>query len=270
MSSVISFGAAAAIQNPNDTYEALGYGTDGSLTLLTAAGSGNTKGSYATVGTTANAWAGFYIDIGNPNTAANRYILDIRTGGATIIMPDLYIQPGASSSGRVFVPLAVASGVLIEARVQCQTASGTLRIALSGRIASASTPPCYAQATALNADTTNTRASTTNVPYASSLGSYTQLIASTAATYGALLAVAADNGTMATTQQTAHIVATGAAASEVALGRIAAGAANAAPIMPRGFRLFEQGISSGTRIAAASLAATPGTDNARIGLYGFA
>ena len=75
--------------NPNITYEPLGFGTSGAMTSLTSGGSSNTKGSYGSIGTTSNAWCGFLLCTGTANIATARYLLDIRIGSSTIILPDV-------------------------------------------------------------------------------------------------------------------------------------------------------------------------------------
>jgi hypothetical protein len=261
--------------NVNASYEDLGYGTDGSLTLVTG-GAVHVKGTYVTLGTTANAWAGFELEIGDPSNAGNRHLIDIKIGGVAVVngtsgISNIYAQP-AVSSGRLRFPMAIAAGQTIEASIQSSTASGTLRLAATGRIANANTPPMFTTCTTLTTmDTAATRAAAGNITLASTLGTWTQLVASTGSTYGALLAVFGDNGTTpATAQQITAVIGTGAAPSEVALGRVAGHTATSSFLVSRMARLFETNIGSGTRIVAAALATTPGTDAIRAGLYGFA
>jgi hypothetical protein len=269
VSHFLSFGSSSPT-NANDTYEELGFGTDGSCVTVTASGTTNTKGNYSTLGTTANDWAGFWLEVGDVTAASTRYIVDIRAASTTIIMPDLFMEPGLAN-GRIWIPLAVASGTLLDARCQSNTASATIKLAVSGRIRNASHPAMYSSATALNVDTGGTRAtaSGTAVSLASSLGSYTQLISSTAATYGALLMCACESATPATSQQGTIIVAKGGAGSETQIGKAIARLSASGALLGRCYKMFEQSIPSGTRLAAAALAPTPGTDSVRVGLYGF-
>ncbi|WP_028970155.1 hypothetical protein [Sphingomonas sp. URHD0057] len=268
MSSYTSFGAGGATQplNPPITYEPLGYGATGTLISVPGAGA-NVKGAYTAIGATSSAWCGFELDINSPNSASNRYLLDIRIGGATVILPNLFVQGG---SQRIYLPLQVPSGTLIEARVQCPTTSASLKIAISGHVASASLPPGFAAAVDIGgADTTNTLASTVDVAAASSQV-WTQLLAATSEAYGALLMSGSYNGTVPATAQTATMaVATGAAAAEVQIGKMGVITAVSNPTLSRAARLLELAIPSGTRLSGAFQAAAPGTDNFRFGLHGF-
>lgn len=254
--------------NPNITYEPLGFGTSGAMTSLTSGGSSNTKGSYGSIGTTSNAWCGFLLCTGTANIATARYLLDIRIGSSTIILPDYYIHAGTTASINRFVPLQVPTGTLIEARIQSQTASNTLPVAINGIVASTSLPPGFTQATALNVDTTSTTPSTTNVPASSSV-SWTQLVASTASTYGAIMSSSDTTTTAWTTAQDYTIIlATGASPSETEFFRYTAHTQAGTGLCQRSEGLAQKSISSGTRLSAACLAATPNSDNARVALYG--
>lgn len=256
--------------NPNITYEPLGFGASGAMTSLTSGGSNNTKGSYGSIGTTSSAWCGFWLNTGIANIATARYLLDIRVGSSTIILPDYYIHAGTTAAINCFVPLKVAANTLIEARIQSQTASNTLRVALNGILASSTLPPGFDAATALNVDTSATTPSTTNVPASSSV-SWTQLVASTAATYGAIMS-ASDTTTTAwtTAQDYTIILATGASSSEVEFFRYDAHTQAGTGLCQRSEGLAQKSIASGTRISAACLAATPNSDNARVAIYGLA
>lgn len=250
--------------NPDIAYEPLGYGTDGALTPVVAGASVSVKGSYVTIGTTVNAWAGFYLEVSQV-TASARYALDIRAGGTTIIVPDFYVE-GAGNT-RVFIPLQVAAGTLLEARSQCTNASSTMRIAVSGRIAAANIPPAFTTMTALTTFDTGTRPSTTAVPTAATIA-WTQLVASTAAAYGALLIQVGQGTIPATQQQATAYIAIGGAGSEVQIARMAAFAQTSSPSFVRAYRLIEKAIAAGTRLSAAMLA--PAADNGpRVSIHGF-
>jgi hypothetical protein len=221
-SCAILSGAPAAPSNPNETYERIGINADGSFTTITAAGTAHVKGSYATIGTTVSAYAGFYLEIGQGSSSTARYLIDIRINSTTVILPDFYSQGGASSNGRIFVPISVAAGTLIEARCQCATASATIGLAISGRVRTASHPALYSQGYQITtADTTSTHPSTTSVTLQSTLTTWTQLVASTAADYGALLLTVGYPGTnFATTQQGSAFFAADGAGSEAKIGGV--------------------------------------------------
>jgi hypothetical protein len=274
MSSFISFGAGGATQplNPDIGYERLGYGTDGSMTTITASGSANTLGSYTTVGATATAWCGLYLDLGKGSNASNRYLVYVRINGTTILIQDIPYIPGAAGSGvnRLELPLQVPSGATVEVAIRSNTGSATLQVAVSGIPASTSLAPGYTSAVSITTpDTSTSRPSTIDVPLGST-ASYTQLNASTSEAYGAILVCIEDNGTNpATAQQCTLLVATGAAASEVPIGAVAFTDTTAAPIIAHAYRTLKKAVASGTRMSAAALATTPGTDKVRVSLHGF-
>lgn len=260
--------------NPTYTYEPIGFTSTGAGTTVTAGSPAHNKGSYtASLGTTANNWVGFIVYCGPVSSANVRYMLDISfDDGTTDKISNLFFVLGSTTQAlTMFIPVKANSGSIIKARCQASTASATFNIAIEGVVAAGSVAPGYTSMTGISLDTGNTRPSTTNVPFDDDGSSgWTQLIASTAATYNAIIAVADGNGTaFGTTQPASIFLATGAAASEVEFGRWFA-VANTASGFNRGFpgAPFYLDIASGTRISAQIRAATPGTDNGRIGIYG--
>jgi len=265
-------GAASQPGNPNATLESIGFAANGTPTQLTASATANVKGSYATIGTTTSAWCGFFLHIGVASASTARFLLDIRIGGATVILPDFFVMPGTNIAGRVYVPLQIPASTLVEGRVQCSsTGSQTISFAMTGSVASASLAPGFTQATALNVDTTNSRPSTIDIAETTSLTlPLTQLTASTAATYGAFIAVAsASTATPGTAQHVTPVFATGASSSEVEFGRMLVNALNTTAGINHGYQYLSHSVASGTRLSAGALAAATG-DNIRVGLYGFA
>lgn len=279
MSGFTSFAAAGgANQNLDNTYEFIGFGS-GDGTLITAAGTANTKGSYTQLtaggvgGITQNALRGIFLMPLLTSAAGNRYLADISfDGGTTANIPDVYLQPGTavygSTPGKPF-PMAIAAGANIQVRVQSATASGTVRFAIVGVISNSQSPPCFSTCTALTtASTADTRATSTNIPLTDT---WTEAVASTAAQYGAILAVAGSNGTALGTAQTIGVqVGTGAAAAEVAFMRWLITGNTGAPEMPRGFSpLAERVTAAGARLSVKAFGAVAGTDNIRVQLFGF-
>lgn len=275
MSGFTSFASAAASPtNPNYTLEVGGISSSGVLTSFTS-GAANTAGSYGTlIASTAAAWAGFFLIPGSAATSTTRFMINIRIGGSTVILPDFYVRPATSVIDEIFIPLQVPVGSLVEANVRCSSATTAMGLGIQGIPASGAPFLGFTQATALNADTTNTRPSATDVPFASAAPSpFTQLVASTAAQYGALLAVLDGNATSpATTQDIFGVLATGASGSETQFaGRIPGRSSiSSATVARTPHHLFERVVASGSRLSGTILCNTPGTDNGRIGLYGFA
>lgn len=268
-----SAGSSSANLNLNNSEEKIGFATDGTTTTVTASGTANTKGSYVTIGTSSNDWAGFWLYVGPSSASSGRFIIDIRRGGSTVIVPDLYVEPSQSVQPvPVWIPLAVTAG-LIEARCQAGSGSQTVKVAIVGVVRNSQSAPMYTAMTAINVDTTNTRASGTDIAVQGSAGTtYGDLSASLAAQYKAFLFSPGGNGTTpATSQQIALNFATGAAASEVEFSWHASWISNvAAPFGARAFKFIEKTINSAVRLSVKPVALTPGTDAIRVAAYGFA
>jgi len=265
-------GAGGANQNLNNAYELLGFnGTTGAGVGLTS-GVVNTKGTGAAIGTTSSAWAGFWMVLGVGNTAGNRYMIDLSDdGGSTWAMVPNYFWWPATSGGpaMVWVPLAVAASTVIHARCQSNAASATTSVALIGAVDNAQSAPMYTTMTALNTDTATTLPST-DVPLNGA--GYTTLVASTAAQYGAFHLVLSYNGTQpGTSQALLAYLASGAAFSEADFAYMPGHGLAANPQAHRNFTPmpFDVTVASGQRISAKIIANMTGTDNYRIGVYGF-
>ncbi len=264
-------GGSSQPANPNITFEDIGFTSNGALTSVTAAGSTNTKGSYATIGTPSANCSGFWLHLGISPTIAHRFLMDLRVNSSTIILPDYYLQANNGMHARQFIPLKLTASQLVEARVQCSAASGTVTMAMSCVQASMSLAPGFDAATDLNTLSGNTLADDTNVPLQSTVSSYTQLVASTGANYGALLvAVSHNNTNLVTAQGATVIIATGGSGSEVPIARFALHNNTGATGVLAVNHTIQKAIASGTRLSAAVLANTPGTDNVRVGLWGLA
>lgn len=275
MSQWISFASGSSSPaNPDNTYETLGYAGTGALTAVISSASANTKGNYVTIGTSANNWSGFWLIIGQGDNANARVLADVSVdNGSTVKAPNIYAAPGtagnASNVYSIFLPLNVTSGSVIRVRTQSSTGNLTAGFAVRGVVTNANSPPCFNTMTALTADTTNTRASTVSTALTSSV-TWTQQVASTAATYGAMFAVLGTSTVDPSNQDITLALATGASSSEVEFWRQTSGGVGAS-IYYRSddVQLIERSTASGTRLSATVLAATPGTSTACVGLYGF-
>lgn len=280
MSGFTSFAAAAgANQNLDNSYETIGYDTNGVGTLVSANGSAHTKGAYASAqlsAATANAWAGFYLMIGTGSASTSRQIMDISfDGGSTTHVPNLYYEPNSNNGLiMVWIPLAVAAGSQVMARIQASAGSQTVRLGIIGVVRNSQSAPMYTTMTALAVDTTNTRAGTSSISMQNNAGTtYGTIVASTGAQYSAFLFSPGHSGTNPATAQNALLrFATGAAASEVEFGLAGATILNSAtPFnISRQMPSYERTIASGTRLSVKPLVATPGTDTLFMAAYGFA
>lgn len=117
-------------------YEALGFGT-GVGTTITAGASANTKGSYATLGTTSFDYDGLFLNVSIiSGTGANRFRLDVAAnngGSDQIIIADHFVENNGIVVGPcVFYPVAVPKGASLKVRSQATTGSRQLYAAISG------------------------------------------------------------------------------------------------------------------------------------------
>ena len=279
--STFSGGAAGANANLNNTYEYAGVDAGGLSTLLTGNVSGNTKGSASplsaegSAGVTANAWAGFWVYINGSSAGSTRWLIDISfDNSATWAVSNLYAEPGAGATPmRVFIPLNVPAGSTITARAQASASSSpTVRVGLKGVVRNASSPPLFTTMASLTADTSTTRASSADIStVASGSTTWATVVASTAATYGELLAIPGSGTTVTTAELGMIRLGVGAAASEVELaGRDPVQYASALPSVARSVvSRIERSVASGLRISAQFVKATAG-ETMRLALYGFA
>lgn len=261
--------------NPNVTYEAAGFGSDGAGTTVTA-GASNTKGSpsAALINPTTSNWTGLIFYAAAISAANQRWLFDISfDNGSTWAIQNVYAALSATGQPLLAlkIPLIVASGAVIKVQAQCSTAAATVRVAVEGIVGGATNAPGFTTFTNLLADTSTTRPSSINVPFDDDGSSgWTELIPSTAATYGALLAVVDSNGTaLGAIQAGTVMLATGTNPNETEFARWMVGFSTATIGVSRGWASpIETSIASSQRISAQIRVATPGTDNGRIGLYG--
>lgn len=270
MSQIIIPPSGGSPVNPDNTVQTMGYGAAGAGTQLTAGGT-NAEGSPTALGTVGGtSWAGFYVDVGMGSNSAARFLLDLSfDGGSTWAVQNLFVQPGTSGAyTRIYLPLNVASGANISARVQSSQASATINIALKGLLRNANSLPLFSTFTALNIDNTNSRPSTVDVALSNT---FVEEVTSTAAAYGAIMGVVADNGTLPTAAQGGSFaIGLGASGSEVEIDRWGVQIATSAPAIRTGASpVLMKTIPSGSRLSARGLAATPGSDAFRVALYGF-
>lgn len=262
-------GGSSQPGNPDQSFENLGFSASGAPTALTT-GSANTKSSYVVIGTTSNAWCGFWINLDNN---AARWLIDISIdGGSTVAIPDIPLHNNSAvATNRFFMPLSVPAGSDVRFRAQSSTGSLVMLLGLQGVIANAALPPGFSSAEAIiAADTANTYASATNVAFSSSGPTWTELNAATSRDYGALFAMAMYNGTNQTTnQRISPCIGVGGSGSETEIGRWIGWTQNSASGIGNCMATIPTEIASGSRVSAGILAGTPSTNNGRIGLIGF-
>jgi hypothetical protein len=258
--------------NADFKIEPIGTGTDGTGTDVQA-GSANTKGTASTLGTTTNSWKGFTLELQVASVNA-RFLVDVSVdGGSTWVIPNLYAGPSTSASTVVYeIPLNVASGSSIKVRCQSSTGSAHIRAYVDGWVSQGSgDPPGFTIADVLvAADTTNTRASTTDVSMDATGTTWTELVTSLAHDYGALLVSVSENATVPSTQGGRVRLATGAAASEVfQWGRAISLNSTSGSGSGRFTGLSRRSYTTGQRVSGNVWVATPGTEKLAVGLIGF-
>lgn len=154
-------------------------------TILTAAGSNNTKGSYSQLtAATSYAAGGALVIIGGANTSGGAYLIDIAIGGSgseQIILPDLYYHAQSDSTYMYFyIPISIPKGSRIAARAACSSASRTVRV----NVVTVAGEAVAGSATAYGTDSANSRGTQlTSSGTSNTKGSYTQLTAATTASH---------------------------------------------------------------------------------------
>lgn len=270
MSAFVNFGATSPVGNPDHTYELIGGGANGEGTIITAAGSGNTKGGWVQLSAaTAGAWSGFRLCLGRTSSGGLRGLLDISfDGGVTVHAENIPFQSGSSPPWvEILIPLKAPAAADVRVRMQASTASGTVAIAIRGKTAAAGAAPGFDNMVSLTAVPATSLANDVDI----GLGdTWVTLVAATARTYGALLAVFSTNSlNPATTQDGLGSVGVGAASSEAVLASINLGLAAGQPSVRNGGLLIERATATGVRLAVKMKAATPGTDAFRCSLHAF-
>lgn len=266
----LGFWPAAAgggtVSNPSLTYEPIGE-SSGVLTMVTAGGTANTKGTAQTLGTTVSAWSGFTLIVHTSSSSSARFLIDVDTNGdGAYEVQNLFAQPGtATNNGAISfsLPLTVAAGSVVKVRAQSSGVSLTLQAMIVGEVASSSVYPGFTTYTDLGADTTNTRPSTIDVPLNNT---WVQYVASTAANYSAFIVMAGDNGTAP--DASLGVVASlgvGAAASEVSIYKFAFTVTTTGPLAPRAVsRVIWAPVVAGQRLAVRAAPSAASASSVRV------
>lgn len=273
MSYLFQAGASAAT-NPNLTYEPVGWDT-GSGTTVTAGATSPNAGSWIPIGsTTAAAWSGFLFYFGFTTATSINFTVEISfDNGTTTHIPSFYVAPSTTGGYAVVeIPMQVPAGSQLAVRVRSSNNAATALAAFNGILSGTGVAPGYTTCTAVvAADNTNIRASTVSVSLTTGATSWTTLIGSTAAQYGAFIATASPNGTPGGSKGIHATMASGANPSEVAFANWAFTCNSANPLAPRAVsRLMNHTIASSQRLSINLQNATVGAPDAfYIGLLGF-
>ena len=156
------------------------FGSDKTLT----SGAANTKGSFGEVISAANFIfdaSGFMYGLAEPGKtgAASQYLVDLAFG-TTVVLANAHISGGLSTFSHIngiYVPLKIPSGTQIQARTACETATQTVRMAVSA--VHAVGLPSFAKATTYGADTGDSGGTSVDAgPTGDTFGAYSQMTAS--------------------------------------------------------------------------------------------
>lgn len=269
----ISFASSGgSAQNPNFDIEQAGLSgaATGGGTTVTADAGANTKGvAAAIIASTANAWKGFWLHIGH-GSASTRFLIDLSfDGGSTWHIQNLFAFIFTGSGGnwsRLYIPIALAAGTAISARIQSSTGGASLRMMIAGMVSVGSgDPPGFTTADMITtADTANTRAGVAVT--AATTVTWTQLIASSAQTYGAFILSVSDNG-VALTNNISSFVALGKGAnpSEDMIGGFEFSQSNSSLVLSSP-ALIQASVAASTRLVAS--VQNSGTNQYQVGLIG--
>lgn len=170
-------------------------------TLLTAAGSIDTKGSYVALGSpTSFAYEGFTVYLA-ANSIEQDYLIDISiddgSGNNQILVPDLHFAAAKGVNEHnfsMFIPVHIAAGAQIDARVACGDASDTCRCLIVGHSANPGGFPGFSRAVALFTPGSSRGVAIDPGGSAHTKGSWVQMSASCPADVSAIFGVAGFNG----------------------------------------------------------------------------
>jgi hypothetical protein len=169
-------------------------------TTLTAAASVDTKGSWTALGAaTGFAYEGITVHLAN-NNGTNGYLVDIGiddgSGNNFVLVPDLSFQCNQASEHNLalFIPVHIPAGSLMEARVACSAASGTLNCLVVGHSANPGGFPGYSRVERLFTPATSRGPAIEPGGTINTKGAWTQMVASTAVDIAGLFGVVGFNG----------------------------------------------------------------------------
>lgn len=233
-------------------------------TALPGPGTANTKGSYVelSASTGVTAWA-FTIQVAyqTSNTLNDQYLIDIATGASmseSVIYANMAVEAGQvrGTFGCPFVPLAIATGTRVSARVQNSSAATTSVIGLSLVLCQEDSVSGATSSQTYGADTSDSGgASVDPGGSANTKGSYTEITASSSADLNFLvLDVSPPDNAVLTSASWLIDVATGASMSEsvIVANLTLSTSASTDTLFGYPISFFTPDVASGTRIAVRS------------------
>lgn len=185
--------AAAQARNPVDLYDR--FMNVAEAPQITAAGSTNTIGTYVSLGTTTAALRALLFQFGGISTASVRYLAHVKINGVVVTGNGIYIQQTTTAYPTYELPLQVPSGATVEVAIQASSAGASLRCWVKGIKANAFDAPGFANCESPTVVFSGaTQASSVDLP---NTDTWTEVIASTAHHYGAILPFLGTSGAIA-------------------------------------------------------------------------
>jgi hypothetical protein len=245
-------------------------------TILSHSGTAHVKGPYTQlVASTAFDAAGFVVAVVNDvSAAAISYLVDIAVGAAgaeQVLVPNLLMDTASIASrlfGSCWVPLPIAAGSRISARLQNSTTTGTLAVGLTLMGGGLSGLPSGGQMTALGADPATSNGTIIDAAAtAHTKGAYSQLTASTPhAIRAVLLSIGSNKNSVPATNKWLVDIAVGAAGAEqVLVGNLLFTCGQERPV-PSLVGPLPCSIPAGVRVAARSQCSVTDTTDRKIAL----
>lgn len=266
----INFASSGASQarNPQRTYDRFGFTSNG-LQVTNSNGT-NALSAYSSLGTTTQALCGIILTVFHVSSSVPRCQVTIRTGGSTVIVADLTFKQNTFAKEEFFIPLQIPTSTLVEVAVRTSLNGNGAYFAAKGVVANATDAPGFtAMAALITTTTASTNPSSTTVADG---GTWVELVASTAATYGALYAIVGSPSSAPTNAQRSLVyLSTGTAGNEDASifweGQFTVSTSN--PYVPHAtFGPIEANIPSSTRLSMKIVGPASAPDTFPVGLWG--
>lgn len=264
-------------RNPDRTFEFQGFAAlnVASGTDVASSASANTKSTswVAIGGPTTSAWSSITLTLRASGNV--RYLLDLSTNNSTAnLVSDLLFSNQTSATTVISLPLKVAAGTTIYAKVQSSSTSQTVNLAITGTVANAFDPPGFTSlAKILAPDTGNTRGNASVNAVASSTAPAFIPAATTAAAYGGLLFVVSEGTAGPSTNDSFMIeLAKGSSGSEVIIQKHLLTVAATGTMFPRNVApVLPLAVPSSTPLSYRVWNVAAGNDgyNVRAAIYGF-
>ena len=269
-------GYARALASPT-RYETQGLAGGVGATIIS--GAANAKGSFATLGTTGFSYDGFHLTIaGLTGAGLTRFRIDVaaNTGGSDqLIVEDVYFDASPFGSyyadhKSILVPVAVAAGAVLKARIQATVASSILAVGVLGFQGDAKATRGF-RALKSATDWTNTDPTNALTLSGPTLTGWSQVMAATPVRFAGLYLELGSLGN--TGQTTAHAtfeIGIGASGSEHSTGIVIARQLDSISGLTGAAGPYPCDIAAGTRLAVRAQCDATNTNSYGVVLNGLA